>query len=94
MTIVIDDAYRHALYMCKLTYKHTHYICYLSTYMYTVAFSLSLSHTHTTGPPQSPAPTDPTLHKPSAELLSNLKDVYVESTTDIVTVRQMKKCCL
>ena len=31
-------------------------------------------------------PVDPSLHHPDTQLLDKLKDVYVESTTNVITV--------
>ena len=63
-----------------------------STYMHVLSLShtlslsfISVTHTHTHAV-QEASTVDPSLHQPDKDLLNKLKDVYVESTTNTVTV--------
>ena len=47
----------------------------------------TLTHSHTHTPVEvEPSHVDPSLHQPDTQLLDKLKDVYVESTTNVITV--------
>ena len=71
-------------------HTHTHTLTLTHTQSYIIISANLCTHTHTlTGP--EPSAVDPSLHQPDTQLLDKLRDVYVESTTNVITVSVLAK---
>ena len=68
------------------THTHTHTPTPTHSHTHPLTHPHPPTHTHTLTEAEPSSPVDPSLHQPDTQLLDKLKDVYVESSTNVVTV--------